>query len=247
MVAENLMHADDNDVELLLHHMDGCIGIDSHRWYSPDGYRSVALAILDSIYSTGNGYTGVTRLVANSVALREAQGANAWRDTASDLVGAVERCGGVLTFVELTDYRWRTYASKTAPYKGQVAYEAAQLLAEEGLETVDDIRRVFTDRAARMEAPAAKKWLQLKSQGSGLTWNYFLMLMGIPGVKADRMVTRFVSRAVGRTVGMSEASLLIESACDRRGWNYTTVDHTIWRYQSGRPHLQAVDLPTVDR
>ncbi|MGW0436770.1 hypothetical protein ACWDV4_30030 [Micromonospora sp. NPDC003197] len=50
-------------------------------------------------------------------------------------------------------------------------------------------------------ALARKLWLAVPGQGSGLSWNYLLMLIGCPGVRADRMDCRFVAAALG-AVGM---------------------------------------------
>lgn len=232
--------ADPAEVTRLLHRITELCGADSSRWYSPDGYRSVALALLDSIYSTGNKYTGVTNFLNGYVMLRGQEGANAYDDTPTDLINTIDRWGGVDEFVAKVGYRWRTSTTPGAPYKAQATLEAAQALASGELETRPAVQDRFRERAARLTDPVAKRWLKIPGQSSGLTWNYFLMLCGLPGVKADRMVTRFTGDAVGRAVGQSEASALVEAVCDRQGWNYTMVDHTLWRFQSGRPHRRDI-------
>jgi hypothetical protein len=71
------------------------------------------------------------------------------------------------------------------------------------------------------------------------------MLVGIPGVKADRMIVRFVTYVLERPreVSRKKASRLVEEVADIMGVNYIYLDHTIWRYQSGRPYLQPTVIP----
>lgn len=64
------------------------------------------------------------------------------------------------------------------------------------------------------------------------------MLAGVPGVKADRMVIRYVERAVGATpghLGASDAAALVRAVAELTGRNITHLDHAIWRFESGRP------------
>ena len=69
-----------------------------------------------------------------------------------------------------------------------------------------------------------------------VTWEYFTMLLGHPGVKADTMIIRFVASALhvdsiestrAREAVLGAAQLLDVQARD--------LDHAIWRHQSGRP------------
>lgn len=63
---------------------------------------------------------------------------------------------------------------------------------------------------------------------------YFLMLCGVPGVKADRMVVANVSKAVDRSVTPAEASALVGALADRLSVGHIKLDHAIWRKESGR-------------
>lgn len=227
------------DVILLVEKIELELGTDPGQWFTPVGYQSAALAVLDSIYSTGNHYSGVRKLVRRYEALRAEEGAVAGEDRSGDLVAAFERWGGTDGFVARTEYKWKTSTSKGAPYKAYAAREAARALAMHGIETRLDAQTHLMDRQMREDSELARRWRRIRGQSSGLTWNYFLMLVGIPGVKADRMVQRFVGTAVGRpgNVGPAEASALVEAAADVRGLHATKLDHTIWRFQSGRDFL----------
>lgn len=216
------------------------LGSTSDRWYVPTGRPGFALPILDSIYSTGNHYTGVKRLVSRYSKLRAEEGADASVDGALELADAISRWGGVEGFVERTGRRSRTYASRKAPYKAEAALQAAYVLCRHGIDSVDIARHTLRNRETRETSPIAKDWLAIPSQSSGLTWNYFLMLIGLPGVKADRMIRRYVTTALDSEslVSAKDASRLVEAVADSLGVNYTALDHTIWRYQSGREYLR---------
>lgn len=231
----------DHDVQKLLTHIIAQFGTDPDQWFRPDGYQSVALAVLDAIYSTGNRYAGVMKVVNGYRDLRVIEGADPEVDTATDLVDTFHRWGGVDEFVLKTNNRWRTSSQHHAPYKAYAALEAAKLLARHSIETVSDVAGRLDSRENRERSDIAKQWLAITGQSSALTWSYFLMLMGIPGVKADRMIVRFVTQVLGRPreVSPKEASRLIEEVADIMGVNYIYLDHTIWRYQSGRSYLQS--------
>jgi hypothetical protein len=64
------------------------------------------------------------------------------------------------------------------------------------------------------------------------------MLAQIPGVKADRMVIRYVARAIGappEKLSPERAAQLVTRVAEVKGWNVVHLDHAIWRFESGRP------------
>ncbi|WP_193311385.1 heme peroxidase [Georgenia satyanarayanai] len=209
------------------------LGSDQEVWIAPTGYDSVALAIIDSVFSIGTHYSGVVNAVNRYRAARREEGAEPDADSAADLVEAVGRWG-VDGLVERTN-KWRTSTRAGAPLKAEVVHQVARILAGHGLGTVEAVRAGLTDPQAQQAAAARKEWLALPGQASGLAWGYFLMLCGVPGVKADRMVVRYVTRAVGASVEAKEASALVAAAADVLGVSSTRLDHAIWRLESGRP------------
>lgn len=73
----------------------------------------------------------------------------------------------------------------------------------------------------------------------GVTWEYFTMLLGHPGIKADTWITRWVSDAVGADGQLSsnDANALLKQAAAELGIgagradcpNLTQLDHAIWK------------------
>lgn len=222
-----------SDAALLAARVEEDLGHDDTRWFNADGYQSVAQAVLDSIYSTGNTYTSVLNALVKYRAARREDGADASNDTAQDLVDATDGWGGTQGLVARTN-ECRAWSRRTAPYKAEAAYGAARILATHGLNTRAEVQAALTDSIAQETSPIKAAWRALPGQRSLLTWTYFLMLCGVPGVKADRMVVAYVSRALGRPVDPRAAATLVSGLADQLGISRSKLDHAIWRKESGR-------------
>jgi hypothetical protein len=83
-------------------------------------------------------------------------------------------------------------------------------------------------------ADCVKRALQSVPGIGYATANYFLMLLGAPGVKPDRMVRRFLRGALCRDVTDREAEKLIRAAAERLEVQPHKLDHAIWKYESDR-------------
>lgn len=71
------------------------------------------------------------------------------------------------------------------------------------------------------------------------TVNYFLILLGRPGVKPDRMVLLFVREALGDdTIGVKAADRLVTEAAGKLRFEPHELDHAIWRYESDRAAIR---------
>lgn len=209
------------------------LGETDDRWFDPSGYKSVALCVLDSIYSIGVNYSGVATLINNYRDLRSASGKDADRDTAGDLVEAVHAAGGADEFAEKTGYRWRT-STRSGILKAEAARQAAEVLKDAQLESIDSVQAAFSSPESQESSAVKQQWLSIRGQGSGLSWDYFLMLAGVQNVKADRMIVRYVSNALGRKVAAHEASELVKQVAGEMSTQPIRLDHAIWRKESGR-------------
>ncbi|MEW2378834.1 hypothetical protein AB0883_22415 [Micromonospora sp. NPDC047812] len=200
-------------------------------WRSaPSGYPdSLALCVLDAIWSIGVRYSAVENVVRRYRQARRAEGGDADRDTASDLLRFIDLLGGADEFALRVGNRQRVSTHAGAVRKADAVRRAAQALHETGAETVSDLRAVAAGpNAARLK----DVWLALPGQSSGLSWHYLLMLAGLPGVKPDRMVCRFVARALERErVPPAEAACLVKRAAVLLDVSPTALDHEIWRHE----------------
>ncbi|ORI24681.1 heme peroxidase [Rhodococcus erythropolis] len=224
----------DDRVDLLAKRCDSDLG-DPDLWFRPDGYpHSLALCIIDSIASTGAHYNSVKNVLRHYIEYRQAQGGNADTDNAGALLGTFTELGGPQQWAEMTNNRKPTSTSKGAPLKAAAIHEAAVQLREQGINSTYDLLNAAPSKIEE----AKKAWISVPGQRSGITWNYFLMLAGIGGVKADRMVIRFVADAIGsapENVSPTDAATLVKAVAEKSGRNVTHFDHAIWRFESGRP------------
>jgi len=110
-------------------------------------------------------------------------------------------------------------ASKVATVR-----QAAEALVRIG---VTNARQISVDNADMV-------WNVLTSvPGLGYaTANYFLMLLGAPGVKPDRMVKRFLADATGHACSDAKADQAIWAAAERLDIEPHKLDHAIWSYES---------------
>ncbi len=207
---------------------------DPQLWFSPRGYPdSLALCVIDSIYSTGARYASVEKIIARYRGYRAAQGADAETDGAVELLRNIEELGGPDAWASEIGNRRPTSTAVDAPLKSAAIVQEAEALVALGIPTAAELRIVAEDDARRSEAKAA--WCAVPGQRSGITWEYTQILAKIPGVKADRMVLGYVCREVGQ-VDAVRAAELVGATAEAGGWDVIDLDHAIWRFESGRPH-----------
>ena len=116
--------------------------------------------------------------------------------------------------------------------KSAIAIEAARGFVESGVRTANDFRsRDIADTKS------------IYTSGRGLGWvtfEYFAMHLGVPGVKADTMIVRFVNRALEAEgldhVRARDARALVVAAHEEtgRGESLMHFDHALWRSESDR-------------
>ena len=228
------------DVAQLVAWIDDTIG--EREWVAPDGYpSSLALCVLDSVWSLGVHYNSVVNVISKYRSLRAAAGANAETDGASELVGTFSEIGDAVAVAERLGNRQRT-SSTNGVLKAQAVRDVAELLVAHDCETASDL--VELSKNAERSAELKKAWRKITGPSSGLSLTYCRMLAGAPDAKADRMVVAFVEEALeaddgtgdsaDRRVSQEEARRLVTAAAEQRGEDTTDLDHMIWRFQSGR-------------
>ena len=111
--------------------------------------------------------------------------------------------------------------------------KAADLFCAQGVTVPALLRGLSTSARDSLE----KLWRQLPGQRSGISWSYFLMLAGLPNVKPDRWVCRFIAQALGISAGdvsPGRATELLFAAANELGVSPNDLDHVVWLCQSGR-------------
>lgn len=202
-------------------------------WLVPTGYPdSLALCIIDSIFSTGSHYKSVINTVTR---YRAAQGAT---DGATALLASIDKAGGSTAWAEhVVDNKKPAHTKAHAVLKAEVVRQAAVMFNDLGIDSVPDLVAALGENPRDSEVHTG--WKKLPSQRSGVTYNYLLILAGLPSVKPDRMVLRFLDEALdGVTLSEEEAVDLIRATAKNMDADVRALDHMIWRFASGRVSLE---------
>jgi hypothetical protein len=147
------------------------------------------------------------------------------------LVSVIEGLGGPEAFADAVQNRRRTSA-KSGILKADAVLRESQFLRDEGVATPADVLHASPEKLDTIRA----RWVSVPGQGSGLSLDYLLMLSGLPGVKADRMVRRFVATALDLpnelAISAEEAGVFVREAACRLEIEERVLDYAIWRFQS---------------
>jgi hypothetical protein len=204
-------------------------------WGTSDGYDSVGLAILDAVWSIGVRYQSVENVVARYRAERIAGGHDPEADRPEDLRRFIEACGGPEEFASRMRNRQRT-STRNGILKAEAVLHEARILEREGIGVPADLAAAGEERLDHLR----REWSTVTGQASGVSWRAFSMLVGLPDVKPDRMIRRFVAAALGRSsaaaVGVDEARDLVMAAAASLGVPPRDLDRAIWAHQSGNGH-----------
>lgn len=120
----------------------------------------------------------------------------------------------------------RPRSAAGGPTKAAAVLEAARALEAVGVITAADI--------TEKNAPEVKRCMQGVAGIGYATTNYFLMLLGRPGAKPDRMVDRSLTRATGAEWSNSDADGLVTAAAEALDVSPAALDHAIWSYESAQ-------------
>ena len=206
---------DVRDLEALRKAVEHDLSPESMRF--PGGWpNSIELALLDAVLSINAKYgnspnTGVRKRVAE---YKASVGGSSW-DQLARLAGLSEE-----ELLPITGRQMTGGQSKAA-----AIIEAAGRLVGAGVTRSDDFR---VDSPVQQEAYTGVKGL------GPVTWTYLGMLLGHSGVKADRMICRYVSDAVGHDVDPSDAAVLVTEVAASLGKSASELDHAIWTFQRRR-------------
>jgi hypothetical protein len=206
----------------------------SAGWKLFPGYPgSLALCVIDAIWSINARYP-ITRGVIQRYRNRRRWRGSADEDGLPELLGLYEALGGVDAFIDEVGTRNRVSTQPNAVRKGEAVFQAAKALHDLGVDTADQ----FRDADGRPLGNQLKQaWCAIPGQGSGVSWRYLRMLVGLPDVKPDRMVLRFIASALGvdeSSISADYAVALVQATADHFGVDQRALDHEIWEYQRGR-------------
>jgi hypothetical protein len=226
-----------DDVSKLVAHIVAKVGEISVA--SPDDaypYASVPLCVIDAVFSLGVRYESTWRTVC-SWSERHNWEMCRWRSreqrTVTDFIQVLQPYAFCFEDMARKVFcnRHRT-SPRSGILKAKAVYLFATTLKSFGVETMEDASQFQIQSKLRTEIE------KIPGQGSGLSYNYFLMLTGHEdAVKADRMVRRFVCDALNlRDVSPHRAEQLVRKASvvlrpDFPQLIPSLLDNEIWKYQ----------------
>jgi hypothetical protein len=205
----------------------------------PDGeyeYAALPLCVIDAVFSLGVRYESTWRTVCDWCARYhwEKERARAAEErTVTEFLHILQPYENRWEQMATDVFRNRQRTStRSGILKAEAVFRFAKTLQRFGVDTFADILKFGLRDDLRREIKS------IPGQGSGLSFNYFLILAGNKdAVKADRMVTRFVANALGqRDVPQELAETLVREASRILRLEFpkltpSLLDHAIWKYQ----------------
>jgi hypothetical protein len=219
----------ENDGDRVVAHVRRTLG-DPADWTAPPDHTSVALAAIDAVWGIGVRWSSVRNVLDRYRRARLDAGGDPESDGPADLLALIDGAGGVEGFAELAGNRQRT-STRNGILKAEAVRLVAEVLRDAGLSTPAQVRAATEPELSALRAA----WTQVPGQRSGLSLDAFLMACGRSGVKADRMVRRFVAQALGATeqaVAPARAAALVTAAAAVCGVDARRLDAAIWEYES---------------
>jgi len=224
------LDAEKNDVEMVTARITSNLG-PPREWWWPGGWPGdIEAALVDAVFSARAVYRSKNGkgIYANVAAWRAGRGRTAW--SLDGLIAEIDAIGldaWALRFGNRQHSPTRPPDAPGGPSKAAAVREAAGALRAQGISTSADIGLGNTEAVQRVLA-------SVPGIGRG-TASYFLMLLGAPGVKPDRMMHRFLQDAAGHPFSGAKAESTVIAAAQRLGVQPHVLAHAIWRYESSSP------------
>jgi hypothetical protein len=198
-------------------------------------YHSLPLCVVDAVFSINAKYP-TTQNVVNRYATytKSPMWVGEVGDEAplTDLVTLCNTLGAERMADEVFQNRQRT-STKNGILKAEAVARFAAALVAHGITRRSDIAALTDEQAHALKAAIT----DIPGPRSGISLRYFWMKTGdYSHVKPDRMLMRFVSNAIGRTVAVPVCATAITTLAthlqaDYPHLNPRTLDARIWHYQ----------------
>ena len=223
------LDAGKNDVEKVTARITSHLGPPSEWWWPGGWPGDIEAALVDAVFSARAVYRSKNGkgIYANVAAWRAGRDRTDW--SLDELIAEIDGMGvdaWAGHFGNRQHSPTRPPSAPGGPSKAATVREAAGALREQGINTATDIGLGNTETAQRVLAA-------VPGIGRG-TANYFLMLLGAPGARPDRMVHRFLRDAAGHAFSDAQAESAVIAAAERLGVQPHVLAHAIWRYESSK-------------
>ena len=192
------------------------IGPDPAKWPKWNGgWARADVALVDAVLSTRQPYSRTLATVEE------------WRIATEDIGDRELAIFTELLNEELAQILTERKLPGTRTLRRDGIIELAQILMTGpfNCRTGNEIRSRIKTKGDALEVRHAME--SVKGVGPA-TSSYFLMLIGVDGVKADSIVSRFVSDAVKEHLSQGEIERIVGAAAERFGSTRQALDYAIW-------------------
>ena len=225
----------DMEVQVLQRYIEN--HLDLHTAHLPDEYfyTSVVQCVIDAVFSIGVRYEGVRNVVrrfSEYAAIEMKREGSQFPSvelqyTVDDFLNDIE-VQGIQTYANLVFKNKQKTSTRSGILKTEAVYEFCKVLKTHGVQTLQDVQKLYVDASFETEIKT------IPGQKSGISLVYFYMLAGEDTkVKPDRMIVRFLEKALSRKVDLNEAQPLLVQVNSLLRPNYPNLnprllDYVIW-------------------
>ena len=203
-------------------------------------YDSLPQCIIDAVYSIRANYAATRNTVIRYCNARRIPRLSSPLGNCSDSHTVNQLLTNISPYVG-TDFgatglfgNHQLTSNRSGILKAEAVYHFATILANNGIQTLSDIRNASDTTISAIESGIKT----IPGQKSGISFSYFLMLSGDDNhMKIDRWLLRFVGDALGvanyHNVSQAYADLLVVCSELKKIYPNLTprlLDHTIWNY-----------------
>lgn len=201
------------------------------------GYPSVPLCVIDAVFSIGVTYTATQNTVRRfceffSIPQTSEKTPPDTTDqlSISEFIRIYDKYGIEGMTQRVYQNRQRT-STRGGILKSEAVLKFSKALSMFGVEYLQDVHKVVGNTAFEAEIK------KIPGQKSEISLRYFYMLVGEEEfIKPDRMITRFIEKATGKSYSTEEITILIIGVCDLLVKDYPNLsprmlDNLIWNYQ----------------
>lgn len=203
------------------------------------GYpASLALCLIDAVYSTGSHPAAVDNIIDRYVFR------HGCADGAKSLRYSIAAAGGERAWAESVAHNLKPANTHPgAPLKAEVVNRATRLMADLDIETVPDLREAVS--ACPHDNEVIRRWRALPSQSSGVTYFHLLALAGVDHFEADRAVLRFLADGCeDGALTPGDARRLVAGAADILALDVPEAGRMVW--QAAHRRLPSSRKSSVD-
>lgn len=202
-------------------------------------YQHLPLCVIDAVFSINVRYVSVQNVIdryCRAFSLRKYRSPHDGLPLLSDQEPISAFCikiekKGIPDFAaQIFQNRCRT-STRSGILKAEAAFRFASVLRKHTVEYLQEVKKCLLERSIEREI------LTIPGQSSGTSFRYFLMLCGSEDfIKPDRMIHRFLFRALRRKVNNTEAHELLTYAVEQLSPRYPALtprilDNCIWKWQ----------------